>query len=191
MNILIEFEKKPLLFTRPHAVVCCVSPSLLAGSLREVERFLQSGYYVAGFISYEAGYCFEERLNERKEYGFPLLVMGAYRKPASRRFSPGRKDAAAVSNLRLNIALPAYARNIDRIRSYINSGEVYQITYCIKLAFTFRGNAQSLYAALLYNQPVPYPAYIDTGQFKILSLSPERFFKKNGDKITVEPMKGT
>jgi para-aminobenzoate synthetase/4-amino-4-deoxychorismate lyase len=191
MNILIEFEKKPLLFTRPAATVCCTSPRLLADSLKEVERFLRAGYYVAGFLSYEAGYCFEERLYEGKEYSFPLLLMGAYRKPAFRRFPPEQEDGAAVHDISLNITRPDYARNIGRIRSYINAGDVYQITYCIKLAFTFRGSTRALYASLLHNQPVPYPAYIETEEFKILSLSPERFFKKEGGRVITEPMKGT
>ncbi|MEI6863509.1 MAG: chorismate-binding protein, partial [Candidatus Omnitrophota bacterium] len=48
-----------------------------------------------------------------------------------------------------------------------------------------------LYHALFNDQPVPYPAYIDAGKFKILSLSPEKFLHKTGTHIITKPMKGT
>jgi para-aminobenzoate synthetase/4-amino-4-deoxychorismate lyase len=191
VNILIEFEKKPLLFTAPEATVCCTSPGLLAGALQEVEKLLRAGYYVAGFLSYEAGYCFEEKLREDKNYDFPLLMMGAYRRPSHLRLQPGRGDRAEVSGIGVNISFADYARNIECIRDFIATGEVYQITYCIKMTFTFQGSTRALYAALLRNQPVPYPAYIETEQFRILSLSPERFVRKAGGRVTTEPMKGT
>jgi para-aminobenzoate synthetase/4-amino-4-deoxychorismate lyase len=38
---------------------------------------------------------------------------------------------------------------------------------------------------------VPYPAYIDTGLFQILSLSPEMFIKKIAASAVTKPMKGT
>jgi para-aminobenzoate synthetase/4-amino-4-deoxychorismate lyase len=38
---------------------------------------------------------------------------------------------------------------------------------------------------------VPYPAYIETQDFNILSLSPELFIKKDSTHIVTKPMKGT
>ncbi len=159
--------------------------------MKEVEHFIRAGYYAAGFLSYEAGYCFEERLYENRKYDFPLLMMGAYRKPVFRRLRPARRETAEVGDIRVSISPEEYARSIDRIRTSISAGEVYQITYCIKLYFSFRGSPQKLFTALFYDQPVPYSAHIETERFAILSLSPERFFKKSGKRVTVEPMKGT
>src|SRR6185295_18885240 len=40
-------------------------------------------------------------------------------------------------------------------------------------------------------QVTPYSALIDTGEYALLSLSPELFFKKTGAVVELEPMKGT
>ncbi|MBF0123667.1 MAG: chorismate-binding protein, partial [Candidatus Omnitrophica bacterium] len=81
--------------------------------------------------------------------------------------------------------------DIARIRDHIALGDVYQITYCIKLRFDFLGDPRALYARLWRAQPVPYPAVIETDEFQLLSLSPERFIKKDGNGVVTEPMKGT
>ena len=47
------------------------------------------------------------------------------------------------------------------------------------------------YSDLRRNQSVAYGAYIRNGEERILSFSPELFFRKNGTEVTVRPMKGT
>jgi len=46
-----------------------------------MECALKNGYYLAGFLSYEAGYAFEECLREDKQHDFPLICMGVYNTP--------------------------------------------------------------------------------------------------------------
>ena len=157
-----------------------------------MEHALEQGYYLAGFLSYEAGYCFEEKLRENKTPEFPLIYMGVYEAPLRGKIaveSPSLQNK--LNNLRLNISQKKYASNIQAIRNYIEKGDVYQITYCIKLLFSFYGDALSFYVMLLKEQPVPYPAYIDAKGFKILSLSPEMFVKKQSVHVVTKPMKGT
>jgi para-aminobenzoate synthetase/4-amino-4-deoxychorismate lyase len=192
MKVFIQFEKKPLLFQEPEFIISCTEPSLVSVCFREIEQALECGYYVAGFLSYEAGYCFEDKLRVNKTYDFPLIYMGAYKAALSSNIAfTGSSSQAELENLRLNISYPDYAANIRAIRGYIEKGDVYQITYCIKLLFTFRGEPFSLYARLLREQPVPYPAYIETDRFHILSLSPEMFIKKKSAHVVTKPMKGT
>ncbi len=191
MNILIQFEQKPFFFTKPDVIVCCKNPSQLADAFHQLEALRREGFYIAGFLSYEAGYCFETVFHQDQEYAFPLLLMGAYRRPESFAFKGSRATHFAVHEFSLNISKEEYALAIAHIRAAIASGDVYQITYCIKLHFSFSGDAQDLYAQLLRRQPVPYPAYLETGQYKILSLSPERLIKKTKKRLVVEPMKGT
>lgn len=105
--------------------------------------------------------------------------------------SPSTILPPAPIPININVPKEEYFKNIELIRSYIASGDVYQITYCIKYKFDYSGNAFALYEELKRKQPVPYPAYIDAGDFQIASLSPELFLKKNGDFIMTKPMKGT
>lgn len=194
MNVLIEFESRPLYFTNPAKIVMCTEPDSLRRAFQELERALDAGLYAAGFISYEAGLSLEKKLRCRAsaDKSFPLMMFGLYKAPLSAAPSPLRGFIdPEPARFCANVTKKAYAVNIARIRRYIELGDVYQITYCIKLNFAFRGSARALYRRLLKEQPVPYPAYIETDDFHILSLSPERFFKKSSEFIITEPMKGT
>lgn len=190
MKVLIQFENKPLLFQAPKFIISCFDPALCAAAFRDIEFALARGYYLAGFISYEAGYCFEKKLFRDKPYDFPLIYLGVY--PGFQQaILPAAADEFSLQNLKLNIRQEQYALNIEKIRDYIARGDVYQITYCLKLLFEFAGSPLALYYRLLKEQPVPYPAYVHTDEFDILSLSPELFLKKNTDRLLTKPMKGT
>jgi len=192
MKILTQFEKRNFLFENPEFIISCTDPSLFNKSFQDIEAALSKGYYLAGFFSYEAGYCFEKKLNKNKQYDFPLIYLGAYKKPEQKRINFSRPAINSHAfDLKLNIAKKEYALNIEAIRNYIAKGDVYQITYCIKLFFKYRHDSFSLYGKLLKEQPVPYPAYIQTDKFQILSLSPELFIKKNSTHLITKPMKGT
>lgn len=190
MKVFTQFERKPLLFQDPEFIISCTDPEFFKSSFRDIEQALKRGYYLAGFLSYEAGYYFEEKLYQNKQYDFPLIYLGAYKNALKHK--PIKPDLKyRLENLRLNITSEQYSLNIDTIRDYIAKGDVYQITYCLKLLFEFYGEPFSLYDQLLKEQPVPYPAYIQTEQFQILSLSPELFIKKNSTHLITKPMKGT
>ncbi|MFA5096441.1 MAG: chorismate-binding protein, partial [Candidatus Omnitrophota bacterium] len=194
MKVLIQFEKNPLLFRDPVGIISCYDPGRLRECFDEIEKALSAGYFVAGFLSYEAGYCFEDGLRDEKHYDFPLAYMGVYQ-PPQRRPPSGPKTRTAqrprLRSLRLNISRDDYFKNIAAIRDHIAKGDVYQITYCIKFLFDFQGEPLTLYNRLLREQPVPYPAYLESDRFHILSLSPEMFIKKKGEFAATKPMKGT
>ncbi len=190
MKVLTQFERKPRLFQDPEFIISCTDPVYFKRSFQDMELALSQGYHLAGFLSYEAGYYFEERLYQNKQYDFPLIYLGAYKDVGKNKLTKSTQDYR-LENLRLNITQEQYSSNINVIRDYIAKGDVYQITYCLKLLFDFYGDSLSLYYQLLKEQPVPYPAYIQTDQFRILSLSPELFIKKNSTHLVTKPMKGT
>jgi para-aminobenzoate synthetase/4-amino-4-deoxychorismate lyase len=192
MIVLIQFEKNPLVFRAPVSLILTSDSSSIEACFAEMELALKSGYYLAGFLSYEAGYAFEQRIRVDKKYDFPLLCMGIYKAPfflSSALLKPSRN--AFLKNLKLNITQERYFADIQAIREHIAEGDVYQVTYCLKLLFGFSGNPRDLYNLLLTEQPVPYPAYIETDEFQILSLSPEKFIQKKAGFIAAKPMKGT
>ena len=192
MVILIQFEKKPLLFQNPVKIISSNTPDSLGACFIQMEQALKSGYYLAGFISYEAGYSFEQCLHDDRHYDFPLLHMGVYKQPAVKLLQTRNSlPKGAISDIHLNITKERYFHNIAVIRDHIAKGDVYQITYCIKLLFDYCGDPCHLYSRLLKEQAVPYPAYIETDDYQILSLSPEKFLKKNAGSIISKPMKGT
>jgi len=192
MIVLTQFEKNTVLFQKPIALISTNNPYCLEACFVKMEQALESGYYLAGFLSYEAGYAFEDCLRQDRQYDFPLICMGVYDAPMPAPLSPLSLPAKPhLKNLRLNISQKKYFSGIETIRRYISDGDVYQITYCIKLLFDFLGSPRDLYNRLLKEQPVPYPAYIETDEFSILSLSPEKFLEKKSGFISTKPMKGT
>lgn len=193
MKTIIEFEKDCMIFENPLEVLRCQNIDDVPYYFGLMEKALSSGCYLAGFVSYETGYAFEKCLKQKNHFDFPLIYMGIYEKVENKKekLKKGRPHPYSIENIKLNIARSAYDQNIETIRRYISTGDVYQITYCIKFNFDFDGDAFSLYESLKKDQPVPYPAYIEADDFTILSLSPELFMKKCGDSIVTKPMKGT
>jgi para-aminobenzoate synthetase/4-amino-4-deoxychorismate lyase len=192
MIISICFENKPLFFSRPVSIISCYDYPSFSAAFSLMERALSEGYHLAGFFSYEAGHCFEGRLKEDKTYDFPLVYFGVYKPPlrAVPRLAH-KPESGGVGDIRFSVPRHKYSAHIETIRGHIARGEVYQVTYCNKLLFSFSGEPYALYRGLLKQQPVPYPAYIDTGEFQILSCSPEMFIRKKSKHIVTKPMKGT
>ncbi len=194
MQVLIEFEKQPLLFSEPLSVISCHDVEEVPLAFEKMEGALKSGHYLAGFISYEAGYSFEECLVREKQYDFPLVCLGVYERPRGQGLGVRGQEwekGRGVRGAGLNISKTEYFSDIEQIREHIARGNVYQITYCIKFRFDFQGDPSALYTRLKREQPVPYPAYIKTDDCHILSLSPEMFIKKRGEHVITKPMKGT
>ena len=67
------------------------------------------------------------------------------------------------------------------IRSITPSGSTWIVT----------ADPESLYRRMIAAQGGGYGACIHTGRFEILSASPELFFRRDGVRLTSEPMKGT
>ncbi|MCX5748898.1 MAG: aminodeoxychorismate synthase component I [Candidatus Saganbacteria bacterium] len=195
MHTIIDFEKKCLIFEDPKEIISCHRTADVPGCFGEMEKAVSSGYYLSGFLSYEAGYAFEQCLDDKKDHDFPLVHMGVYDKKSvkllpKRKIRPDSLEQK-ITDHKVNVKMQDYFSNINAIRDYIASGDVYQITYCIKLKFDYSADPFKLYDRLLHDQPVPYPAYLQAKDFTILSLSPELFIKKDKDRVTTKPMKGT
>jgi len=84
-----------------------------------------------------------------------------------------------------------YCERLDEIRELIAAGEVYQINFTHPVRFHLKSNAWRLFVDLCRRHPVPYAAFVNTGDQQVASLSPELFFRIENGHITVKPMKGT
>lgn len=191
-----------LLFARPERTLTALRPQDAPRCLEAVEEAVQEGWYVAGYLSYEAGYAFERTLGTDKastdETG-PAVWFGVYRAPLRLSLSEVRallaprpgEAAHRLSAVRFALGREAYHHRIERIKAHIREGDVYQINFTAPLRFGFEGAPLSLYRALRRAQHVPYGAFLNTGAQHVLSCSPELFFRREGDRIEARPMKGT
>ena len=84
-----------------------------------------------------------------------------------------------------------YSKAFQAIQKYIRAGDVYQVNYTGSARLELDGDPLALYSRLRSAQPVPFGALISSGEFDILSCSPEQFLTCDGHTLQARPMKGT
>lgn len=94
-------------------------------------------------------------------------------------------------DIKSNFTREVYKSVIDNIREYIASGHVYQVNMSQRFEADFSGNPFNLFKRLFQENPAPFFAYINAGDHHIVSTSPERFLKLEGNYIESRPIKGT
>ncbi|MEN8189726.1 MAG: aminodeoxychorismate synthase component I [Thermodesulfobacteriota bacterium] len=173
--------------------------------LARLEDQLSAGFHLAGWMVYEFGYVLETSLEHLLESGNRpgdlLVEFGIYKSPLFFNHNDGSTTfplagtvlpkSHRVTRIRPNLEQGCYLEAIDRIKKYIHDGDTYQVNYTLKLDFDFEGCPENFYEQLRANQSVAYGAYLRSGNRRILSFSPELFFRKTVDSVTVRPMKGT
>lgn len=180
---------KPMYFSNPVDIIVAWNIDEVIQCLEAVEQAAHDGYYTAGFLSYEAAPAFDPEYIVHTDYQMPLLWFGVFKAPVSRplrnhgSFKTGEwKPAVSAEN---------YNQAIDQIQQHIALGETEQVNYTIHMETAFNGDALSFYKQLQEAQQAKYTAYVNTGDFSILSASPELFFRLDQQTITTRPMKGT
>ena len=192
---------RSLLFENPKDIISVTEPREVDDGLKRISAGLARGLFAAGFFSYELGYCLEPKLvsllpQKRAE---PLFWVGLFEEPLA--FSDeetrnwlddhGGTGAAKVSNLALSWTREQYGHAFKAVKDYIAAGDVYQINLTQKFRFDFEGDPVALYTALRRRQRVAHGALVTMPDRSILSLSPELFFAREGQKLSTRPMKGT
>jgi para-aminobenzoate synthetase component 1 len=84
-----------------------------------------------------------------------------------------------------------YAACITHILKDIYEGEYYELNLCHQLRGKFRGRPEQVYEQLAQQGPVPMAAFARIGELHLVCASPERYLKKQGARVTAEPIKGT
>lgn len=193
------------IFKDPVDIIKVTRPSGIRSAFEKIEKYSQK-YYLAGYFSYELGYFLEPDLfSGAGNYRFPLIQLCVFDKVVSFNHRTGeisgdskgifRNDGVnagfTVSGLNFNLDRRAYAEKIRKIKKYIVSGQTYQVNFTGRYNFRFSGSALSFYGELKNAQRVAYSAFCKFKDEYIISLSPELFLRREGDRIYSRPMKGT
>jgi len=169
---------------------------------QRLENYSRRGYWLAGYFSYEFGYFLEgAHRSLRGGSKTPLAWVGVCKKPIeisnkgkiNQKYPRPSLDKFSyeIKNIRPNISQKEYAQKIKKIKYYLEQGLTYQVNFTFKEKFDFKGGVVNLYLDLRKSQPTSYAALINTNEEKILSLSPELFYRIDKSKIIARPMKGT
>ncbi len=105
--------------------------------------------------------------------------------------APENRLAVASTNCRPTVSKKDYLQSVRKIKDHIKEGDIYQANFTC--GFDIQSDALSFdaYKRLRRLNPAPYAAYLNFGDYQILSSSPERMFKKDRLDITSCPIKGT
>jgi para-aminobenzoate synthetase component 1 len=190
----------PALFSEAKGWIVARTQAEVLPALAALDRARGEGHWVAGFLSYEAGYALEPRLAPLapEPDATPLLAFGLFAgpRPADGLLGRAAAEAAAarLASLRPRITQRDHAAAFGQVMAYIGAGDCYQInlTFPIDSALT-AGSALGLYGALRQRQAVGYGGFLDCGLGPVLiSRSPELFLRLDAaGRIEAMPMKGT
>ncbi|MFZ2972801.1 MAG: aminodeoxychorismate synthase component I [Ferribacterium limneticum] len=98
---------------------------------------------------------------------------------------------AGVGGLQPAIDEETYVATVNRIKRLIFEGDCYQVNFTFPLEFEWFGSPLALYARLREQQPVRYGGFVGDATHGMVSLSPELFLERCGDRLLTKPMKGT
>jgi para-aminobenzoate synthetase component 1 len=84
-----------------------------------------------------------------------------------------------------------YINSVEKILYYILEGDVYQVNMSQRFNSRFKGSSYSFFKRLYNINPAPFFSYINSGDYQIISSSPERLIMRKGEIVETRPIKGT
>ena len=179
----------------------------------ELERIRQAGNrWAIGYVSYEAALPWlplkESTDSNRPEIHFFIYdriveydnLTGAFSDPdLAIQFMETSYDAGHHKQMMKTpeamlspmLSRDEYLAKIDRVKWHIREGDIYQANFTCRFDGHCRLDPFVAYLRLRRLNPSFYGAYLDFGDYQILSSSPERMFHWRDDRITSSPIKGT
>lgn len=186
------------LFSKPREILAATTPAQLDLAFARAEAARRDGKWIAGFLSYEAGYLLENKLEPLlpENRGLPLLLMGIFdeadvasHRPRMRAEPP---PLAPLSNARAAWTRQVYTDRFAKLRRHIALGDCYQANLTFPVEAQWNGDPIAIFNVLTDRQPVRHGGIVNLGGPIVLSRSPELFFEVDaGGWIETRPMKGT
>ena len=120
-----------------------------------------------------------------KEFKARLAKMPA---PATR---AGFGPVPGKMTLKGNFTHESYVNAVARARQYIIDGDIFEVNISQRFQTMLTIPPWELYLRLRNINPAPFAAYLDFGDVTVVSSSPERFLRVEGDYVETRPIKGT
>ncbi len=130
----------------------------------------------------------EARLRERAR---ALAVSAAPAGTTVTRAPEGTKNPLVESHFVSEFGEEAFKAAVDRIREYTRAGDVMQVVLAQRMSIPFAAEPVDLYRALRSLNPSPYMYFMDLGDFKIVSSSPEILARLENGIAFNRPLAGT
>jgi para-aminobenzoate synthetase component 1 len=190
---------KVMVFADPAEIIVARSRAEVFKCLDRMQEARTKGKWLAGYMAYEAGHVFEDKLRgfAEEHRQTPLMMFGVFDAPEDTDH-PLAQPSRRVENDEFLTAPKAawdfasYARRFDKLHQHIRQGDCYQANLTMPITARWSGDPRAAFWSLIERQPVKYGALVDLGGPIILSRSPELFFRTDENGwIETHPMKGT
>jgi para-aminobenzoate synthetase component 1 len=93
--------------------------------------------------------------------------------------------------IKSNFTPEEYMKAVNRVREYIAAGDVFQVNLSQRFEADLKIPPYELYKRLRAVNPAPFASYLNFPGVAIVSASPERFLKVQGELVETRPIKGT
>ena len=94
--------------------------------------------------------------------------------------------------IRHEMSKDEYINIVKRTKEYIKAGDIFQANLSQRVSASIGNTEQwEIYKTLSMINPSPFAAYLDMGDYQIVSSSPERLLLFTGDTVETRPIAGT
>ena len=109
-------------------------------------------------------------------------------------FDKAEKEESNKSDIKIKLRIhkDEYFEKVGKVLEHINRGDIYETNFCQEFyAENTTINPLETYNKLNTISKPPFATFLKIGDKYLMSASPERYIKKQGDKIISQPIKGT
>lgn len=102
------------------------------------------------------------------------------------------EESLSAATIHAKTSQEEYIQAFQEFQKQIAYGNIYEVNYCIAFETELKHqNWIALYAALNDISKAPFSAFVKLNEAIIICASPERFLKREGNKLVSQPIKGT
>jgi para-aminobenzoate synthetase / 4-amino-4-deoxychorismate lyase len=179
-------------FCEPEHIVTPQTHDAVIEAIEYLERCLDAGMYVAGFISYEAAAAFDPVARTKSiTDNFPLAWFAVYSRPPEP-FKPEQMlKCEPLPKGEPELSQAEYSQALNIVNEELEKGNIYQTNFTFRTRSQCIAEPERFFLNLFQIHPAPYAAFVNTGDLQIISNSPELFLHKTDKTISSSPMKGT
>ncbi len=122
---------------------------------------------------------------------YAMMHQLSYSTPNFREIPP-EAELPPAPEVTLNMTRQDYIKSIEKAKSYIQQGDIFQVVFSRRFQALIRCRAFDIYQMLRLINPSPYMFYLNTPEgFKIVGSSPETMVKVSDGRMTLRPIAGT
>jgi para-aminobenzoate synthetase component 1 len=120
------------------------------------------------------------------------VVKGAWHDSLKAWLSIQPSAGAEGVDLKPVVSHAEYLEHIASLKREIAAGNVYELNYCMPFEASVKlTDAPSAWKRIYHQTQAPFSAYAQVGLHHVMCASPERYLKREGNRVISQPIKGT